>query len=158
MQVYNVSSDQLRSQNMSMFTNTIYHNFENLSQFPHLNHSKKSIHDLLTGESAVVYVCVLRKHIIGYIVGEIMQLQDGRNVLYITYLFVSKQYRNKKMASILIASVEKHAKNKFLNGIMLTCDTHNKPVYDMYKYKGFAQDIVLKGTERFDVMFKLFSY
>jgi ribosomal protein S18 acetylase RimI-like enzyme len=92
--------------------------------------------------------------IAAYLIGEIIKLNDGRIVLYINYLYTSKYFRNRGLASKLIDVAEQIVKAEKLDGLMLTCDTENNIIYNFYLKKGFMTDLILRRYEKYDVLYK----
>ena len=153
MSIVIVPKHKLNKNNVNILTEIIYKNFIELSQYKHLKHTRKDIHDLLLSDNSVIMLYMIDKSIGGYLVGEIMTI-DSRRVFYITYIFTSVKFRNKGIASQLINNVENIVDKKDLSGILLTCDTENKNIYDFYLKKGFMPDLVLRNYSRFDVLYK----
>lgn len=154
MRILDVSHRVLNSQNLDKLVNVIYNNFGELLQYPDLKHTKSEILRLLKSPNAQVYLFLVNGKIASYIVGEIMDLFDGRKVLYITYLFTAPQFRHKGLASQMMKYAEKKANEKQCDGMMLTCDTDNKNVYDFYLKRGFMPDLWLRKYTRYDVLYK----
>jgi ribosomal protein S18 acetylase RimI-like enzyme len=136
-----------------LFENVVYNNFIHLAQDPDLKHTVQEIHRIFTCDGLQLYLCILNKKIVAYLLGEIMTLNDKRNVLYITYIFTAPKYRNKGIASMLLNKAEEIAKLKDLHGILLTCDTEDKKVYDLYIKRGFMLDFHLRRYTKYDVLF-----
>ena len=83
-----------------------------------------------------------------------MNLNDGRNVFYVTYIYTSEQFRNKGIASKLLEKVDEIVGKNNLDGVLLTTDIEDNITYEFYLKKGFMPDIVLRTYDKFDVLFK----
>ena len=150
-----VSGDRLKiisRQSMNGFINTIYYNFEELSEYPQLKHTVQEIGRLLTSSGLVMFTVSLKDVMIGYCIGEMMKLDDERNVLFISYIFVSKKYRGDGIGSIFIKDCVEYAKQKGLEAIVLICDTEDQKVLDFYLKKGFMYDLKLRRYDKYDVL------
>jgi ribosomal protein S18 acetylase RimI-like enzyme len=131
--------------------NIIYNNFINLAKFPILKHTKKDIYKLLNSDNLLVWLVILNNNIIGYAICEYMSLADGRQVIYINYIYIGSKYRNNKLGSKLLYRIIGYAQERNLN-IMLICDTYNDKILDFYMKKGFMYDLQLRRYDRYDVL------
>jgi len=154
MSVNIISSDQLSHHNLDHFTNTIYDNFADLAQDESLNHTKTEIFRVLKSPMSQVYLILENKKIIAYLVGEIMDLNDGRRVLYITYLYTAPRFRKQGLASKLLDTANHIANKNYLDAVMLTCDSNDKYVYNFYQKKGYMPDLTLRRYSRYEVLSK----
>lgn len=150
-----VGINKIKTSKLNYFTNVIFNNFLHLQNVSNLSHSKKNIFEVLTSKEPQIYLALDDdKKIIAYLVGEIVELVDGRKVLYITYLFTSEKHRKNGCASKLLYVAEDIMRKQNLNGLMLTCDSENPYVYDFYLKKGFMPDILLRTYKKYEVMYK----
>ena len=62
--------------------------------------------------------------------------EDGK--LFLSKLYISKQYRGKKVASKTFEFIENLAKQKKLKSVWLTVKRTNKHAIEVYKHKGFV--------------------
>ncbi len=134
------------------FVNTIYQNFIYLANNPNLQHNKREIQRLLTDENMIGYIVCDDKHVVAYLIGEIKNLNDGRIVFYISYIFVAPKYRVQKIGSYLLRKVIVDAQNKGLKFVLLTCDVFNEKLFNFYRKFGFRQDPLLKNDQQHDVL------
>lgn len=148
-----ITSETLSNYKCIYFTNVIYNNFIHLLKYPHLKHSKNEILKLLKSKNVILYIAVTNNKISGYLLGEIIILNDGRTVLYITYLYVATNMRKHGIASELIDKANIYTIDKKLNGLMLTCNTHDKYVLNFYTKKGFTVDMLLKTNSQYEVFY-----
>jgi ribosomal protein S18 acetylase RimI-like enzyme len=156
---YNISpinSIYFSKVNVNPFIDLIYNNFINLSKYPSLKHTKHDINKLLKSPGMRGYVTTVKNNkLLGYLIGEVIQLADRRKVFYISYLYIAKRFRNKKIGSKLMDTVISTFRSKY-DGIMLTCDTDDLKVFEFYQKKGFMLDLMLRQFNRHDVMFLKF--
>jgi ribosomal protein S18 acetylase RimI-like enzyme len=135
------------------FTATIYKNFRELTNDPTLKHTPNEINKLLKSPkmySLLVYDSVHK--MLAYLIGEIMELQNGRMVFYITYIYVASKYRGLGIASKLINIIFSKVDSWDLDGIMLICDTENKLVHDFYLKRGFMPDQTYRRYDQHEVI------
>ena len=79
-------------------------------------------------------------------------LVDGRNVYYISYIFVSDKFRNRRLGSQLLDILADKCKELNAKFIVLTCDIHNKIAYNFYIKRGFTVDSLLRTNDRHEVL------
>lgn len=154
MSIYIVSQDQKANFDLICFGNTIFNNFKELVQYPKLKHNINEIMRVIKSPRSVIMFKMYKGKIIGYLLGEIMNLTDGRNVFYITYIFTSPHFRGKGIASELMKTVSNIVVQQSLDGILLTCDSEDTDVYSFYEKRGFMPDLVLRTYDKFEVLFK----
>lgn len=138
--------------NTPLFASLVFKNFINLSNDKSLNHNLNEIYRLIKSPNFFGYFAKYNEKIVGYLLGEIIQLNDGRKVLYINYLFVSPYFRNSGIASYLLKYAISFAKNTGLDAVMLTCDTYNIKLHDFYFKRGFTIDNILAKYKRHDIL------
>lgn len=133
------------------FIDIIYKNFQYISNESHLNHTKHEIGRILSSPNLYGLLAYHEGKIIGYMVGEFMNLNDGRNVYYISYFYVIKKYRGMKIGSRMMENIMIMVKKVGREYIVLTCDTRNKELVGFYKRFGFMKDILLQTMKSHDV-------
>jgi ribosomal protein S18 acetylase RimI-like enzyme len=114
----------------------------------------KEIMRVIKSPRSIIMFKMYKGKIIGYVLGEIMNLNDGRNVFYITYIFTSPHFRGKGIASELMKTVSNIVEQQSLDGILLTCDSEDTEVYSFYEKRGFMPDLNLRTYDKFEVLFK----
>jgi len=155
MSLYNVPTP-VSHQDSANLVDVIFTNFEYLSNNTELKHNKTELYRLVTSPSAKIYFILDdTKRVMAYLVGEIMTLNDGRLVFYVSYLYTASMYRNKGVASMLMAYVDVYAKKMLYDGVMLTTDTSNVSLMHFYESRGFVRDVLLRRYARYDVMYKV---
>jgi ribosomal protein S18 acetylase RimI-like enzyme len=152
--IYIVTKNDVLAMKSDRLQMMIYTNFINLAANPQLNHNMQEINRLINSPTAQIYFYLVNNKIASYLVGEVMNLNDGRAVLYITYLYTGKNFRNKGIASKLMKFAEQVASQNSLDGLMLTCDTEDQGVFEFYQLRGFMQDFQLRTYGKYDVFYK----
>lgn len=142
--------------NVNWFSDTIFKNFIYLSKVKELQHTKQDIVKLLLSKQLLCYLIYhniynklmekYNKVLIGYLIGDFRTLNDGRSVYYISYLFISGIYRNKKIGTLVMKLLFKKCKYLGIKFILLTCDSSNKKIVDFYKKMGFIKDPLLGNS------------
>jgi ribosomal protein S18 acetylase RimI-like enzyme len=154
MSIIIINKNKLLSSKLKIFTDVVYNNFIDLKEVHQLNHTKKYIYETLKCDTAQVYLIMVNKKIASYIVGKITVLNDGRHVLYISYLYTSVQFRGSGYASKLLKLADKVCDKNMLDGIVLTCNSEDTNLYDFYLKKGFMPDLLLRTYGKYEIMFK----
>jgi ribosomal protein S18 acetylase RimI-like enzyme len=131
-------------QYINIYTNIIYYNFIELANRTDVVHTKEDIHKLLLSCDMHGYVVRFTTKIVGYLFGEFITLSDGRNVYYLSYIYIAPKYRQYKIGSVLLQKIIDKCNNRGVMFIVLTCDTHDARVMHFYKKFGFIPDPVLK--------------
>lgn len=135
--------------------NIIYRNFKYLASSPELGHTHQEIKRLLQNNDMLsLFVYNQKGNLIAYLIGEFKTLNDGRYIYYISYLYVGKSYRSKKIGSQLMKLIISKCKNIGVKYIILTCDTNDKKVLNFYQHIGFIPDPILKNTSNYKVYTK----
>lgn len=137
------------------FARTIYNNFIYLKDYPQLKHTFEDINKLLKSVNMYsILIHDINGRIIAYLIGEILELDDGKTVLYIDYLYVVSTYRELGIASKILDILISKVNSWDISGIMLTMDTENKKIYDFYLKRGFMPDQKYRRYERHDILSK----
>ena len=136
---------------INKMTLIIFNNFHELVKYPILKHNEQEIFNLLISPNKYFLCAVNNKKIVGYILCEIMHLDDGRNVLYISYLYVAPSWRNKKIGKQLLQKAISYANGKHLDAVVLIADTDDDKVINFYMTKGFMHDLQLRRYDKYDV-------
>ena len=138
--------------NVQQLCNTIYNNFIYLSNIKLLMHTKYDIQKILLSEQLLCYLIYFNNSsLIGYLVGEFRALNDSRYVYYISYLFVSESFRNKKIGTLMMKLIIKKCKSLGVKFILLTCDSNDNKIVNFYKKLGFIKDPILNSTSRYQI-------
>jgi len=144
----------VRQENSGKLINTIYDNFIDLSNYPDLKHTKNELSRLILSKNSKICFIMVNKKIAAYLIGEIIDLVDGRRVFYVNYLYTGNMFRKQGFASKLMKYVEAVVNEYQLNGVLLTCDTENQNVHNFYLSRGYMPDLMLRRYQKFDVLYK----
>ena len=137
--------------NHSLLATVAYNNFIYLTKFPELMHTKEDIVKALQSDGNLCYLLYDGNNLIGYLIGDFRTLQDSRYAYYISYLYISKQYRDKKLGSRLMDKIIKKCQDTGVKFIVLTCDTKDDKIIRFYERYGFKVDSYLGGGKRHEV-------
>lgn len=149
-----INAQKIKTSDCNLLVDTIYHNFIHLKQEPNLSHTKENIYKVLKSPKPQLYLILTNDKIASYLLGEIIDLNDGRKVLYITYIFTSEKFRELGHGSKLLELSEIIAKKNNLDGIMLTCNYEDVYINEFYTKRGFMPDLILRQYGKYEVMFK----
>ena len=153
--IVTLTASNLKNQDMTLLVNTIYKNFLELATEPRLNHNKTEIQKTLDSEGVVLFLILHENKIIGYLLGEVMDLEDSRHALFISYIYVVKFMRNKKLGCKLMSLAISYGIEHRLDGIMLIYNTSDRKLERYYDKYGFMLDFHLRRYEQHDVFFKI---
>src|SRR5580692_1423221 len=109
--------------NPSLLAEVAYNNFIYLAKFPELMHTKQDIIKTLQADGNLCYLLYDGENLIGYLIGDFRTLSDNRYAYYISYIYISKPYRNKKLGSKLMDKIIKKCVDNGTKFMVLTCDT-----------------------------------
>lgn len=154
MSIFVVSQNQKSAHSLKCFGQTVFNNFKDLVAYPDLKHNITEIMRVIKSPKSVIIFKMYKQKIIGYVLGEIMKLNDGRNVFYILYIYTSHHFRGRGIASELLETIQKIISDKSLDGILLTCDSEDAEIYNFYSKRGFMPDLVLRTYSKFEILFK----
>lgn len=140
--------------NPLLLSQVVYRDFQYLSNNPDLGHNMDELNRLINNNEnfAGLFAFNSKKKLIGYLVGEIKHLSDGRLVYYISYLFVNEKYRHKRIGSHLLELIINKCKSRGYSFIVLTCDTQDQKLINFYKKYGFNYDPILRNNSKHDVL------
>lgn len=146
-----------RLKNPNSLADTIYNNFIYLSDVPQLQHNKQEISRLLTCDEMDGLLVFHENKLIAYLIGEIKVIQDGRYVYYISYVYVTPNFRKHKIGTKLLYLIENKCSKMGVKFILLTCDSNDKPAFNFYLKNRFVHDPVLKSNTSHQVLIKYLS-
>lgn len=147
--------DICAQKDISLFIDIIYNNFIDLKVDDKLLHNKIEIKKNISSKNTVnIIITDDSNKIIGYLISNIIILDDRRKVIYISYIYVAKNERNKKIGSYLLKEAENYGKKMNCIGIMLIFDTYKPTLVNFYEIHGYILDINLRRYERHDVYYK----
>ena len=149
-----INSSYFHNKDSEPFINTVYKNFSDLAYDENLKHNTTEIRRLLKSPDFRGLLVFSNGKIVGYLLSEIMNLNDGRRVLFINYIMVGKQYRKGGVGSILLNTMVEFCRKQHIDTVMLVYDTENPEMQSFYEKRGFMSDLVLRRYSRYDVYSK----
>ena len=147
--------DDLISQKKDLLVDIIYNNFKDLDDEPKLNHTPESIRKTLDSKDAELIIYLDNDKIGAYLLAEITMLEDGRKVMFVSYIYVAKYLRTHSIGTQIMQMISKIAYDKYCDGLMLIYDTTQKKLRRFYDKQGFMLDFHLRRFEKHDVFYKL---
>lgn len=130
--------------NINRLAKIIFLNFIKLMDQPNIEFSMDAIERLLVSNNLVGWFLLDNNDkIIGYLVGEIQRLQDGRLVYFISYFYISKNYRGNGLGKIMLLRCLKFIKDNNIPFTMLITEKDTVG-YNLYKKIGFQNDPLIK--------------
>ena len=95
--------------------------------------------------------------IIGYIIGELKELTDGRYVYYISYFYLIQQYRSKGLGYKLMLMCIEYIKSINVQHIMLISNIHSN-AFKLYQSMGGSFDPLIKINNPNFVVLLYYTY
>ena len=135
----------------TLMVNTIYNNFLYLVEYPDLMHTRDEINKVLNSNGCMNLLVFYNNKLIGYLIGNFRTLQDSRYVFYISYFYISQEYRNRGIGSKLMNLLILKCKTMGVKFIVLTCDSQDPKTMKFYRKYGFTTDPLLSKNNRYDV-------
>jgi GNAT superfamily N-acetyltransferase len=130
--------------NIDRFAKIIYINFIDLQNQPDISFS---IEDITTTLSSNNFLGWLLLHdsgsIIGYMIGELKTLDDGRRVYFLSYFYVIKKYRGHGIGFKMMMNMIQYLKTINIQFVMLISSIYTD-AFRLYSKLGFVPDPVLK--------------
>ena len=155
MNIIKLEHPQLSKQDKTILISTIYNNFVELADEPKLMHTPDNIKRILDSKDALLLVALDLGKIVGYVLAEIMYLEDGRKVVFVSYIYVAEKYRNKYLGTELMGRIFDFGTQNFCDGVMLIYDSTNRQLRKFYEKLGFMLDFNLRRYEKHDVFYKV---
>jgi len=161
MNLFVCEGNYLKSQNTEKFQKKIFNDFIKYKNFKTLNHNEIEMKRLFNNKNTILISIVKENYVIGYLMGEFLNLGeisllDERSVFYITYIFIEKNYRDKKYGQKLINKLYSFIKTKnyIIDGYMLRFNYDDEKLKYFYEKNNFFKDLILSTNTEFDVFFK----
>lgn len=148
------SGSNLKNKDMRKMVEVIYTNFEHLSKYSELTHTREEIMRVLTSKTSMLLVATYKGSIVSYLLADLVGF-NKRLFMHIYYLFTSPSYRSNGVATFLINSIQSYADVYDASALSLTYDTYNLKLRRYYMSNGFRMDSELRSGKRFDMMVKL---
>ena len=130
--------------NIDRLAKIIFINFIELQNQPDIEFSYESIKEILSSPDLIAWFLMdNNSKIIGYLIGSIIELSDGRMVYFIHYFYIIQKYRNFGLGSRMLLIVLEHITNINIKFVMLISKIKSIG-WDMYKKYGFNDDPIVK--------------
>jgi ribosomal protein S18 acetylase RimI-like enzyme len=131
-------------QNTDKLAKIIFMNFMELQNQPDIEFSYESIKEILMSPSLVGWFLMDDTNkIIGYLIGTITGLTDGRQVYFIHYFYIIQKYRRFGLATKMLLIAINHISNINIKFVMLISKI-NSEGWGLYIKYGFLQDSIIK--------------
>lgn len=133
-----------RITNISRLAKIIFFNFIELQNEEDIVFNINNITSTLSSNSLLGWFLLDNDgKIIGYIVGELKELTDGRYVYYLSYFYLIEQYRSKGLGYKLMLICIEYIKSINVQYIMLISNINSK-AFGLYQSLGFSFDPIIK--------------
>jgi ribosomal protein S18 acetylase RimI-like enzyme len=132
-----------RLNNIDKLSKIIYLNFIELQNVEGIVFNIDDIFNTLNSNNLLGWFIIYNERIIGYIIGELKDLVDGRFVYYISYIYIIKRHRSQGLGFKLMLNCINYINNANIKFIMLTCNKNGK-AFQLYKKLGFIYDPIIK--------------
>lgn len=130
-------------QNTDKLAKIIFFNFIELQNEPDINFSFQDIKNILISPDLIGWFLMDNENkIIGYLIGVIKHLGDGRVVYYISYFYIIQKYRNYGLGTKMLLIAIDHVTKLNIKFVMLISKVHSK-AWNMYIKYGFLEDPVI---------------
>jgi ribosomal protein S18 acetylase RimI-like enzyme len=130
--------------NIERFSKIIYINFLELQNQPDINFSIDDINSTLSSSGFLGWLLLKDDGtIIGYMVGELKDIGDGRFVYYLSYFYIVKKYRAKGLGFKMLLNCIEYIKSINVKYIMLISNIFSD-AFRLYSKLGFVPDPIIK--------------
>ena len=140
--------------NVELLSKIIFINFLYLENEKNISFTQKSILDTLNSSSLISWFLLDdNNNTIGYLIGSIQRINDGRLVYYISYFYIIEEYQNKGYGNSMMLECIKEIKNQNIKFIMLI-SKKNSPAESLYRRMGFIPDPIMKlDNNNFEILY-----
>jgi ribosomal protein S18 acetylase RimI-like enzyme len=142
------------NQDTSLLTDMIYRHFDDLVNYPILKHTHRDIQYILLNENVLLLILLEKDKMIGYLLAYKEHLEDGRRILFVSYIFIANQYRRRGYGDRIMTYAEKYAKNNRCDGVMLIYNIENIKLVNFYEKRGYMPDLQLRRYDKHEVVYK----
>lgn len=134
--------------NIDKLSKIIFFNFIELQNQPDIQFSVKDISDSLASENVLGWFLLDNDNkIVGYLIGNIKDINDGRVVYYIGYFYIIQKYRNYGLGKKMLLTALDYVTTINIKFVMLMSKKDSK-AYEMYRKYGFMIDPLIKLNNR----------
>lgn len=151
-----VNQNSFNTDNLQHFINIVFQNFQYLYDYPYVIHSKQEILRLLTSPNFNGYLVYYKKYIIGYLLGELIPVQN-KLMFFINYVYISPKFRDHKLGTKLMNKAFKYAEDKKADGLALVTDIEDEKSVRFYSRLKFSLDPDMRKNQKFDVLSYYFN-
>ena len=130
--------------NIDRLGKIIFLNFMNLQNQPDIEFSFESIKEILASADLIGWFLMdNNSKIIGYLVGSMKELADGRNVYFIHYFYIVQKYRKFGLGTKMLLIAMDHITNLNVKFVMLVSKIKSDG-WNLYLKYGFMEDPIIK--------------
>jgi GNAT superfamily N-acetyltransferase len=130
--------------NIDRFGKIIFLNFMELQNQSDIDFSYESIKEILVSSDLIGWFLMDNSNkIIGYLIGTITELTDGRQVYFIHYFYIIQKYRKFGLGTKMLLMAIDHISNLNIKFIMLLSEI-NSSGWNLYLKYGFIDDPIIK--------------
>ena len=130
--------------NIDRFGKIIFLNFMDLQNQTDIDFSFESIKEILASADLIGWFLMdNNSKIIGYLIGSIKELADGRNVYFIHYFYIVQKYRKFGLGSKMLLIAMDHITNLNIKFVMLLSKVKSDG-WSLYLKYGFIEDPIIK--------------
>lgn len=134
--------DQVK--NIDRFVKIIYVNFMDLQNQPDINFTIEDITSTLSSSNFLGWLLLNDAGtIVGYMIGELKDVGDGRYVYFLSYFYIIKKYRGNGLGSKMMLNMISYIKSINVKFIMLISSIFSD-AFRLYGKLGFVPDPVIK--------------
>ena len=140
--------------NTDRLAKIIFINFIELQNQPDIDFSVRDIENTLNESSLLGWFLLDNNNkIVGYLIGTIKDIGDGRVVYYISYFYIIQKYRNYGMGKKMLIAALEYVTRQNIKFVMLISRKDSK-AWHLYKKYGFMQDPLIKlhNNKNYEVM------
>ena len=130
--------------NIDRLAKIIFLNFMELQNQPDIEFSYESIVEILASPDLIGWFLMDNNDkIVGYLIGSIQNLNDGRQVFFIHYFYIIQKYRKFGLGTRMLLMAIEHASNLNIKFVMLI--SRIKSIgWNLYLKYGFIDDPIIK--------------
>jgi ribosomal protein S18 acetylase RimI-like enzyme len=130
--------------NIDRLAKIIYVNFMDLQNQPDINFSIEDITSTLSSAGFLGWLLLTDDGtIVGYMVGELKDVGDGRFVYFLSYFYIIKKYRGNGLGSKMMLNMISYIQSINVKFIMLISSTLSD-AFRLYSKLGFVPDPIFK--------------
>lgn len=130
--------------NINRLAKIIFFNFIELQNEPDIVFNINDITSTLSSNNLLGWFLLNDNgKIIGYIIGELKDLTDGRYVYYLSYFYLISEYRSKGLGFKMMLMCIEYIKSIGIPYIMLISNIYSK-AFGLYQSLGFGFDPLIK--------------